>query len=51
MNDLHAAKAIQYSFGIYLGDRELRDGAVRILPWTMFLDELAAGNIFPKATR
>lgn len=36
---LHAA------YGVYVGDVELKDGALRILPIERFLKELASGNI------
>lgn len=47
LRDLHEAKALTACFGVYLGDTEQRDGAVRVLPAHAFLRELAAGKILP----
>jgi len=45
LNDLHASGAIRRAFGVYFGDRPLRDGAVRVLPIAAFLSELAGGRV------
>jgi len=45
LKELLEAGVIRSGFGTYLGDAELKDGAVRILPWKTFLRELSAGNI------
>jgi predicted AAA+ superfamily ATPase len=50
LNDLHAAGAIRRAYGVYLGDRTLQDGAVRVLPIAAFLRELAGGRVLA-ATR
>ena len=45
LNELHASGAIRRAFGVYLGDRPLQDGAVRVLPVAAFLRELAGGRV------
>ena len=44
-HELHAGGAIRRAFGVYLGDRALQDGAVRVLPIAAFLRELAGGRV------
>ena len=45
LNDLHQSGAIRRAFGVYLGDRPLQDGAVRVLPFGAFVRELAGGRV------
>ena len=45
LNELKASGAIRRAFGVYLGDRPLQDGAVRVLPIAAFLRELARGCV------
>lgn len=45
LNDLRTARTIRHAYGVYLGDRPLQDGAVRVLPAQAFLQELSAGRI------
>ena len=45
LNELKASGAIHRAFAVYLGDRPLQDGAVRVLPIAAFLRELAAGRV------
>lgn len=44
LSELHAAGTIRRAYGVYLGERELRDGPVRVLPVTAFFGELARGR-------
>jgi predicted AAA+ superfamily ATPase len=43
--DLHRAGVVTGCYGIYLGDRPLQDGPIRILPLHAFLRELARGRV------
>jgi predicted AAA+ superfamily ATPase len=43
--DLHRAGVLSACFGVYLGDRALRDGPVRVLPVHEFLRQLAGGRV------
>lgn len=45
LEQLLGTGAIHSGYGVYLGDRELVDGGLRVLPVTRFLQELAAGRI------
>ncbi len=45
LRELHREGAIQRAFGVYLGDDELRDGPVRVLPYSKFAHALARGDI------
>ena len=45
LNELHVSGAIRRGFGVYLGDRPMQDGAVRVLPIEAFLRELAGGRV------
>jgi predicted AAA+ superfamily ATPase len=36
---------LRAAFGVYCGERALRDGDLRVLPWKKFLEELADGTI------
>ena len=49
LNELHAAGVIGRAFGVYLGDRTLQDGAVRVLPIAAFLRELTLGRVLAAA--
>lgn len=49
LNELHAGGVIRRAFGVYLGDRPLQDGAVRVLPLVPFLRELAGGRVLVAA--
>jgi predicted AAA+ superfamily ATPase len=49
LKELHESRSVQACFGVYLGDRALRDGPVRVLPATDFLRELERGAVLPKA--
>lgn len=42
---LMADGIVRAGFGVYTGNAELEDGGVRVLPWTRFVRELAAGHI------
>ncbi|HUN68083.1 MAG TPA: DUF4143 domain-containing protein [Burkholderiales bacterium] len=48
-HELHANGVIRRAFGVYLGDRPLQDGAVRVLPVAAFLRELAGGRVLVTA--
>ncbi|MBL8898626.1 MAG: DUF4143 domain-containing protein [Planctomycetes bacterium] len=39
-------KVVKQGFGVYLGDLELRDGPLRVLPLRRFLALVAEGEIF-----
>jgi predicted AAA+ superfamily ATPase len=43
--DLHAQGVIAAAWGVYLGERALSAGPVRVLPLHEFLSELASGNV------
>lgn len=43
--DLASHKNLKRCFGVYLGDRELKDGAIRVLPLVAFLRRLNAGDV------
>ncbi|MBI5487569.1 MAG: ATP-binding protein [Deltaproteobacteria bacterium] len=45
MRDLAAATGITRCFGVYLGDLELRDGPIVVLPFVEFTRRLAAGKV------
>ena len=45
LNELHGTGAIRRAYGVYLGDRPMRDGAVRVLPIADFLRELTGGRV------
>jgi uncharacterized protein len=45
LRDLHDAGVTQYCFGVYLGDRPLQDGPIRVLPLADFLRELGSGRV------
>ncbi len=45
LKSLIAQRSLQAAYGIYLGDTELKDGPIRVLPMRRFLKELASGNI------
>jgi predicted AAA+ superfamily ATPase len=45
LTQLHAERKLQKVFGTYLGQEQLRDGPVRVLPFTAFLDALHAGKV------
>ena len=49
LKELRESRDVQACFGVYLGDRVLRDGPVHVLPVTEFLRELDRGNVLPKA--
>ena len=49
LKDLHDAGVIRRAFGVYPGDRPLRDGAVCVLPLSAFLRELADGRVLAAA--
>ena len=48
-NELHADGVIRRGFGVYLGDRPMQDGAVRVLPIAAFLRELPGGRVLAAA--
>ncbi len=50
LNELHARGTIRRAFGVYLGDRPLQDGAVRVLPVATFLRELVSGRVLAGET-
>jgi predicted AAA+ superfamily ATPase len=43
--ELHRGGALTECFGVYLGDRALKEGPLRVLPLREFAAELAAGRI------
>ncbi len=45
LRELHREGFIERAFGVYLGHEELRDGPVRILPYTKFAHALAQGDV------
>jgi len=47
--DLHRAGAATGCYGVYLGDRLLQDGPIRVLPLQAFLRELARGRVLAAA--
>ncbi len=49
--DLHHGGAATSSYGVYLGDRPLRDGPIRVLPLHAFLRELARGRVLVASRR
>ena len=49
--DLHGAGVLSGCWGVYLGDKPLVDGPVRVLPLQVFLGELAAGRVLAAAKR
>jgi predicted AAA+ superfamily ATPase len=51
LSDLHRAGITTGCYGVYLGDRPLQDGPIRVLPLYAFLRELAAGGVFRAAGR
>ena len=49
--DLQRAGVVAGCYGIYLGDRALRDGPIRVLPLQAFLRELGRGRVLVAARR
>ena len=49
LKELHAGGTIRRAYGVYLGDRPLQDGAVRVLPLAAFLRDLAGGRVLAAA--
>lgn len=47
LRDLYEAKILTACYGVYLGETAQADGPVRVLPWSTFLQDLAAGRILP----
>ena len=47
--DLHRAGVATGCYGVYLGDRLLQDGPIRVLPLHAFLRELARGRVLAAA--
>jgi predicted AAA+ superfamily ATPase len=45
LKSLIDAGALHAGYGVYIGDAELRDGPVRVLPLARFLAELASGSV------
>jgi predicted AAA+ superfamily ATPase len=45
LKSLMAQRSLQAAYGVYTGDRELKDGPIRVLPIKRFLKELASANI------
>ncbi len=43
--DLHGAGVVSACYGVYTGDRPLRDGPVRVLPLHSFLSRLSSGAV------
>jgi predicted AAA+ superfamily ATPase len=50
LESLIAQRSLQAAYGIYLGDTELKDGPIRVLPIRRFLKELASGSILVPGT-
>lgn len=49
--DLHRAGVATGCYGVYLGDRPLQDGPIRVLPLQAFLRELARGHVLAAAPK
>lgn len=49
LTELLEAGRIQRAFGVYLGERPLQDGRLRVLPLDAFLRELAGGRVLVAA--
>jgi len=47
--EMHGAGVLRRAFGIYLGERALQAGPVRVLPLHAFLADLAAGRVLVTA--
>lgn len=45
LNELVGSGTLGRAFGVYLGERHLRDGAVDVLPWAEFLRALVRGEV------
>jgi len=45
LKSLIAQRSLRAACGVYLGDAELKDGPIRVLPIKRFLKELASGNL------
>jgi hypothetical protein len=45
LKSLIAQGSLQAAYGVYLGETELKDGALRVLPIGRFLKELSCGTI------
>jgi predicted AAA+ superfamily ATPase len=50
LKSLVAQGSLQAAYGVYTGDAELKDGAMRVLPIRRFLKELTSGNILVPGT-
>jgi predicted AAA+ superfamily ATPase len=50
LTELHAAGVIGSAWGVYLGERALRAGPVRVLPLNAFLAQLASGRVLNART-
>lgn len=48
LRELQDGGTIQHAYGVYLGDRPLRDGEVDVLPVNAFLRELSAGRVLAR---
>ena len=51
LKQLVSSGIVQTAFGVYLGDRALRDGALQVFPLVDFLRELPAGRVVPRSPR
>jgi predicted AAA+ superfamily ATPase len=51
LHELVAAGVIDAGYAVYLGDRELADGPIRVLPASTFLRALGDGEILPAPSR
>jgi len=49
--DLQRAGVATACYGVYLGDRPLQDGPIRVLPLHAFLRELTRGRVLVAAGR
>jgi hypothetical protein len=45
LKDLHRLGVLTEGLGVYLGERPMRDGPVRVLPLHAFARELAEGRV------
>jgi predicted AAA+ superfamily ATPase len=43
--------SLEAGFGVYLGEAELKDGALRVLPLKKFLKQLTSGNVLAASRR
>lgn len=47
LSEMHGRGLLSGCFGVYLGERPLQDGPVRVLPLPVFARELSGGHVLP----